>query len=195
MKEILELRSIRKYENKALSLDLLNKIISAALKAPSAKNRQPWRFIVLVSEEKDKFVQVMRQGIERERVTKVLLPNSSNYISAAKHTATIIEQAPVLIVVCNPSGHSLYEDLTPEEKIYERADMQSIGAAIQNMLLEATSLGIGTLWICDTYFAYDDLKDYFCDKGEIIAAVALGYPAEHPSERPRKDFDEVVEFQ
>lgn len=58
----------------------------------------------------------MRQGIERERVTKVLLPNSSNYISAAKHTAAIIEQAPVLIVVCNPSGHSLYEDLTPEEK-------------------------------------------------------------------------------
>lgn len=52
MKEILERRSIRKYENKALSLDLLNKIISAALKAPSAKNRQPWRFIVLVSEEK-----------------------------------------------------------------------------------------------------------------------------------------------
>lgn len=113
MKEILERRSIRKYENKALSLDLLKKIIGAALKAPSAKNRQPWKFIVLVSEEKDKFVQVMRQGIERERVTKVLLPNSSNYISAAKHTATIIEQAPVLIVVCNPSGHSLYEDLTP----------------------------------------------------------------------------------
>ena len=194
MKEILERRSIRKYENKALSLDLLKKIIGAALKAPSAKNRQPWKFIVLVSEEKDKFVQVMRQGIERERVTKVLLPNSSNYISAAKHTATIIEQAPVLIVVCNPSGHSLYEDLTPEEKIYERADMQSIGAAIQNMLLEATSLGIGTLWICDTYFAYDDLKDYFCDKGEIIAAVTLGYPAEYPSERPRKDWDEVVEF-
>ena len=92
MKEILERRSIRKYENKALSLDLLKKIIGAALKAPSAKNRQPWKFIVLVSEEKDKFVQVMRQGIERERVTKVLLPNSSNYISAAKHTATIIEQ-------------------------------------------------------------------------------------------------------
>ena len=39
------------------------------------------------------------------------------------------------------------------------------------------------------------MKNYFNDKGEIIAAVTLGYPAEYPSERPRKDWDEVVEFQ
>lgn len=195
MKEIYERRSIRKYQNQTIPLEILKKIICAAIKAPSAKNRQPWKFIVLTSEAKEKFVSVMRQGIEKEENTKSLLPNSGGYVEAAKHTATIMEQAPALIVICNPTGHSLYENLTPEEKIYERADIQSIGAAIQNMLLEATSLGIGTLWICDTCFAYDDLKNYFKDKGEIIAAVALGYPAENPSERPRKDFDEVVEFQ
>lgn len=195
MKEIFERRSIRKYENKAIPMDLIKKIIYAAMKAPSAKNRQPWKFIVLTSRAKAKFVQIMREGIEKERNSKALLPNSENFISAANHTTTIMEQAPALIVVCNPTGHSLYENLTPEEKIYERADIQSIGAAIQNMLLEATYLGIGTLWICDIYFAYDDLKNYLKDKGEIIAAVALGYPAECPDERPRKDFDKIVEIQ
>lgn len=195
MKEIFERRSIRKYQSRTIPFEILKKIIYAALKAPSAKNRQPWKFIVLTSEAKEKFVSIMRQGIEKEENTKSLLPNSGSYIAGAKHTATIMSQASALIVICNPTGHSLYENLTPEEKIYERADIQSIGAAIQNMLLEATALGIGTLWICDTYFAYYDLKNYFADKGEIIAAVALGYPAENPSERPRKSFEEVVEFQ
>ena len=195
MKEIFERRSIRKYQSRIIPFEVLKKIIYAALKAPSAKNRQPWKFIVLTSEAKEKFVSIMRQGIEKEENTKSLLPNSGSYIAGAKHTTTIMAQASTLIVICNPTGHSLYENLTLEEKIYERADIQSIGAAIQNMLLEATALGIGTLWICDTYFAYDDLKNYFGDKGEIIAAVALGYPAENPSERPRKSFEEVVEFQ
>lgn len=194
MKEISNRRSIRKYQNKAVSPDTVKEIIGAAIQAPSAKNRQPWKFIVLTSEAKAKFVETMGKGIEKESQTKGLLPNSRRHLAAAKHTVEIIGQAPALIVICNPDGHSLYEDLTPEEKIYERADMQSIGAAIQNMLLEATALGIGTLWICDIYFAYDDLKNYFRDKGEIIAAVALGYPAEQPSQRPRKEFNQVVEF-
>lgn len=195
MKEIFERRSMRKYENKEIPRELIQQIIGAGLKAPSAKNRQPWKYIVLTSEYKRNFIEEMRRGIKKELATKSLLPNSSNYIPAALHTADIMEQAPALIVVCNPAGHSLYDELTLEEKIYECADIQSIGASIQNMLLEATSLGIGTLWICDIYFAYDNLKNYFNDKGEIIAAVTLGYPAEYPSERPRKDWDEVVEFQ
>ena len=194
MKEIYERRSIRDFLSKDFPADILRKIIEAALKAPSAKNRQPWSFAVLTWGAKDKLVDLMRQGIEKEYNTMKLLPNSTKYIMSAQHTADIMEQAPIVIVVFNPKGKSLYDNLTPEEKIYERADIQSIGAAIQNMLLEATSLGIGTLWICDTYFAYDDLREHFKDKGEIIAAVALGYPAETPSERPRKAFDEAVDF-
>ena len=166
MKEIYERRSIRDFLSKDIPADILHKIIEAALKAPSAKNRQPWSFAVLTWGAKDKLVDLMRQGIEKEYNTMKLLPNSTKYIMSAQHTADI----------------------------NERADIQSIGAAIQNMLLEATSLGIGTLWICDTYFAYDDLREHFKDKGEIIAAVALGYPAETPSERPRKAFDEAVDF-
>ena len=79
-----------------------------------------------------------------------------------------------------------------ENKIYERADIQSVGAAIQNILLEATSLGIGSLWICDIYFAYDKLSKYHKEYGELLAAVALGYPDEHPAKRPRNAFKDVV---
>ena len=137
------------------------------------------------------FSEIMKQGIQEER-SRQLLPNSSKYLAAANHTAQIIDQAPVLLLIYNPQGKSLYEDLSIENKIYERADIQSVGAAIQNILLEATSLGIGSLWICDIYFAYDKLSKYHKEYGELLAAVALGYPDEHPAKRPRNAFKDVV---
>jgi len=71
-------------------------------------------------------------------------------------------------------------------------DTQSIGAAIQNMLLAAQELGIGTLWICDVFYAYDELCAWLGQKNQMIAAVSLGYPDEQPNARPRKTVDEVT---
>ena len=194
MKEIDMRRSIRKYKNQQIEKTLIEQIMNAAIQAPSAKNRQPWRFLVLSKEKKEEFLVAMRCGIKQEEQDKKILPNSSHYINAAKYTMEIIEQAPTLILVIYDNGHSLYEALSVEQKIYERADIQSISASIQNMLLEATHLGIGSLWICDFYFAYDKIMEWLGNRGELIAAVALGYADECPRKRPRKSFDLVVEY-
>ena len=71
-------------------------------------------------------------------------------------------------------------------------DVQSIGAAIQNLLLAAQDLGLGTLWICDVFYAYDELCAWLGETHQMIAAVALGYPDEQPNPRPRKSVDEVT---
>jgi nitroreductase len=71
-------------------------------------------------------------------------------------------------------------------------DIQSVGAAIQNMLLAARDLGVGSLWICDVFYAYEVLRAWLGEGGEMIAAVCLGYADEAPSARPRKGIDEVV---
>jgi nitroreductase len=71
-------------------------------------------------------------------------------------------------------------------------DIQSIGAAIQNILLAAKDLEIGSLWICDIFFAYEELMNWLVEPGEMIAAVALGYSAEKPDARPRKSKTEVI---
>jgi nitroreductase len=60
------------------------------------------------------------------------------------------------------------------------------------MLLAARDLGIGSLWICDVFYAYEKLRDWLGEEGEMIAAVCLGYPDEEPDARPRKPLAEVV---
>ncbi len=62
------------------------------------------------------------------------------------------------------------------------------------MLLAATEKGIGSLWICDIYFAYEELCEWLNAEGELLAAAAFGYPEEAPKARPRKRLDEVVEW-
>ncbi|MCR2048618.1 nitroreductase family protein [Acetatifactor muris] len=70
----------------------------------------------------------------------------------------------------------------------------AISASIQNMLLAATEKGIGSLWICDIYFAYSELCEWLNSDGQLIAAIAFGYPNEFPKERPRKKLEDIVEW-
>ncbi len=78
--------------------------------------------------------------------------------------------------------------------IWDVVDIQSIGAAIQNMLLAAQDLGLGSLWICDVFVAYEEFCEWLGEKGEMIAAVSFGYAAESPAARPRKPFNDLVNF-
>ena len=76
--------------------------------------------------------------------------------------SALIDASPVPFQPCllYTSGKSIMEELTTEERISEICNIQSISAAIQNMLLAATEKGIGSLWICDIYFAYPEPVSY-----------------------------------
>ena len=74
IREIENRRSIRKYRSDEIDRKLIEEIIYSATLAPSAKNRQPWKFIVYQGEEKDKLVEVMRHGINSEKITHELMP-------------------------------------------------------------------------------------------------------------------------
>ncbi len=192
--EIYDRRSIRKFINKPIPQEDIADIIQSGLKAPSSKNRQPWRYIVVQGNAKKKMLKVFRQGIEREENGNALLPQSKQHISAAKHTVDIMAEAPVIVFVVNTLGKNILEDLTPEERIFEICNIQSISASIENMLLAATEKRIGSLWICDIYFAYSELCEWLNSDGQLIAAIAFGYPNESPKERPRKKIEDVVEW-
>jgi nitroreductase len=100
--------------------------------------------------------------------------------------------APLTVFVFNPDGKRPNLVHSVEQMLMDVVDIQSIGAAIQNMLLAAQDLGLGSLWICDVFSAYEELCDWLGEKGEMIAAIALGYAAEEPRPRPRKPLSEVV---
>jgi F420 biosynthesis protein FbiB-like protein len=187
-------RSIRKYSAKEVSRETIEKVIDAAIQAPSAKNRQPWRFVVVTASQKDTILQVMREGIENEKSGKGLLPGSSKFISGAEYSVEIMKQAPVTILVLNTNKNYLFETAATEDKFYDIANIQSIGAAIQNMILAATDLGLGSLWICDVFFAYQQLIHWLNTEDQLMAAVSLGYPEESPFPRPRQKIADVVEW-
>jgi nitroreductase len=135
----------------------------------------------------------MRSGLEHEKSGLGLLPNYTQFIGSAERTFCILEEAAVTVFILNTENNfSLHQ--SAEEKLFEMGNVQSIGAAIQNILLAALEYGVGSLWICDIYFAYQDLLAWLNTDRQIIAAVALGYPAENPFPRPRKPLDAVIEW-
>lgn len=191
---IYDRRSTRKFLDTPIAKKDIQEIIESGIKAPSSKNRQPWKYIVVQGNEKEKMLHAFRQGISREENRDAMLPQSKQHIDGAKYTTDIMEQAPVVVFVVNTLGKDLMENISVEERVSEICNTQSVGASIENMLLAATDKGIGSLWICDIYFAYSELCDWLDHKGQLIAAIAFGYPNEFPRERPRKKFEEVVEW-
>ncbi len=192
--EIYDRRSIRKFSDKPVSQKDIVDILESGIKAPSSKNRQPWKYIVIQGNAKAEMLKVFRQGINREENEKALLPQSKQHIAAAKYTIAVMEEAPTVIFVMNSLGKDILSELTPEEHIYEICNIQSISASIQNMLLAATEKGIGSLWICDIYFAYQELCKWLNSDGQLIAAIVFGYPNESPQARPRRKLDDIVEW-
>lgn len=194
MQSIYERRSIRKFKEKAVSVDLINQIIDAGRVAPSAKNRQPWKYIVFGNENKQELLNVMEEGLEREENGIAELPESRNGIPDARNTLKIMKEAPIIIMVLNTNGKSPFISVNADDRITEICDTLSIGASIENMLLTAEEMDLGTLWIANTCFAYKELVSYLDTDAQLVGAIALGYADESPTQRPRKKLDEIVEY-
>ena len=190
---ILDRRSIRKYRDTCVDKQIIEEVLHAGSLAPSSKNRQPWRFVVVTGGAKTDMLRAMKRGLEQEKENP-LLPESVRYHGGAEYTIKIMEQAPVVIFVVNSLGIDIHRQLNPEERIYENCNAQSICAAMENMTLTATEHGLGSLWICDTYFAYDELNHWLDVDGELIAAMTIGYADEAPLPRPRKKLSDIVEW-
>lgn len=184
-------RSIRKYTADEVPRAAIEEILKAGMSAPSSKNRQPWRFVVVTGNAKAEALCAMERGLAREKIYPVL-PESVPYLGGAENTYRIMQSAPVLIFIINTLATALTEALSVEARVSEICNMQSIGAAIENMTLEATAQGLGSLWICDIFFAYRELCDWLSADGQLCAALAVGYPSEVPAPRPRNPL--VVEW-
>lgn len=193
LQAITERRSIRKYQDKPVPRHMVEEIITAGMLAPSAKNRQPWKFVVVTEGAKEGMLAALVAGLEREK-REPFLAESACYLDGAEYTFSIMKKAPVVIFMINPLAKKFGSHLSEEDRIAEICNTQSIGAAIENMTLAATDLGLGSLWICDTFFAQKELDEWLNTEGELFAALALGYADEMPDARPRKNMDSIVEW-
>ena len=165
--EILQRRSIRAYTAEPVDKDQLERIVEAGRLAPSAKNRQEWRFVVI--QKKEVRLKMMDAAFNQDYVG----------------------QAPVIIaVVGDPKKTGADMFLEGGGLAYQHG----CAAAIQNMLLAAHALGLGTLWF--TLFEKDSIrKTLKIDQAkEPLALICLGKPASAPPRTPRKAVKEIASF-
>lgn len=175
MESIRGRRSVRAFRPDPVPRPLIEQVLEAGALAPSAKNMQNWQFVVLQGEGKARLVQVLRDQLDALPADR---PRGS-----APNSARIMDEAPVLIVVFNasPTGREIAATrgiLWPFS-----AEIQGVSAAIQNMLLAAFDAGLGSLWICDVFFAIDEIEAHLepvVGKAGLVAAISLGYPASEP---------------
>ncbi len=160
LKEIENRRSIRNYKTDNIDKKIILDILNASIKAPSAKNNQPWRFLIVNNDIKNKI---------SDKMIEIYGPNK---------TAEVIKTVPYLILVYNKDN--------------EYFNHLSIGAAIENILLEAENIGLGTLWIGYIKKIEDYVKQLVNIDYELVSAIAIGVKNENPLERPRLTLDEVL---
>jgi len=186
-------RSIQEYLSKEVSNEVLFRILEAGRWAPSAHNAQPWRFIVIQDfATKQKLAKAMASRWDRDM--------SKNGISREQREILIkasverFENAPIIIIVClTMENMDEYPDDRRKKIEYVMA-VQSVAAAIENMLLAAHGEGLGSGWFCAPLFCQDVVRKILKIPQHVDpqALITLGYPAYKPTTPLRKTLEEIV---
>ena len=171
----------------------LEEMIEAARWAPSPHGAQPWRFVVLTRPEaKRALAEAM--GDEWRR-TLAMDGEDEEIVARRLHLSRQrIEQAPALILAClYLADLDRYPD-PDRQRAEEVMAIQSLGAAIQNMLLAAYSLGLDTGWMCAPLFAPQTVRAALDLDASLIphALIPVGYKAAEPRRRPHRPASELI---
>ncbi len=189
-------RSVRRYQPSKIDRETVKRLLTTAGTAPSAHNKQPWRFVVLDTfESRHTLAQAMGQKLRRDRTAD---GDASNLIEAdIARSYQRITQAPVGIVLCvDMRDMDHYPDQARNDAEYVMA-VQSAAMAAQNLLLAARAEGLGASVMC---------APLFCPKVVIESLqlppqwraqmlVTIGEPAAPGKERPRLPLDETTKWQ
>ena len=176
-------RSVRMYSDMEVSDEDIMKILNAANQAPSAHNNQSWRFVVVRGKKKEELANLVS-----EKAAKFPRPSSTLLRMASRSMAS----APVIIAVVNTGelirhGTELFDvDKDIAYDFFRTMEIQSSAAAVENMLIAATSLGISTVWLGILFLIKDEVLSLLDEKGEFMAVVPVGYAAKQSSAGPAK---------
>lgn len=187
-------RSIRRYQSRTVSREVIDRLLGAAVWAPSAHNRQPWRFAVLEgAQAKDELASAMgsrlRHDLQADGAPQEVIEKDVSRSYAR------ITGAPVVILVClTMADMDTYPDEGRQRNEWLMA-VQSTAMAGQNLLLAAHAMGLGACWMCAPLFCPDIVLDTLDlpQEWQPQGLVTLGYPAEN-REKTRQPLSSRVRF-
>jgi coenzyme F420-0:L-glutamate ligase / coenzyme F420-1:gamma-L-glutamate ligase len=189
---ILTRRSLRRYRPGPVPRALIERLLTAATWAPSAHNRQPWRFAVVESlEQKEKLARAMgerlRHDLEADSVPQAVID------ADVTRSYDRITSAPALIAVClTMADMDTYPDARRAQAEYMMA-VQSTAMAGANLLLAAHEAGLGACWMCAPLFCSDVVRNTLelPHDWQPQGLITLGYPAQQ-REKTRRPLEASV---
>ncbi|HEX3053563.1 MAG TPA: nitroreductase family protein [Aggregatilineaceae bacterium] len=178
-------RSIRRYQDRSVPDDSIRRLLDAAIWAPSAHNRQPWRFAVIVDpERRASLAQAMGQPFRTDLEAEGLAAEAVEQQLTRSYQR--ISQAPALILLFLSMTQMDQHSSLVRQQGERILAIQSVALAAQNLILAAHAEGLGACWMCAPLFCPDVVRaelDLPAD-WEAQALITLGYPAqERVSER------------
>lgn len=189
-------RSVRRFAAHPLPRSLLERLIEAATWAPSAHNRQPWRFVVLTeADSKERLVEAM--AIELRRALQADGMREEQIAAQLERRRGRILGAPAVVLLCLDTSLG---DIYPDER-RQQAELlmgvQSVAMAGENLLLAAHAAGLGGVWVCAPLFAPQAVRGALALPQSWLpqGLILLGYPAEQPEMKSRAGVGEVAIFE
>ena len=197
-------RSVRRFRPDPPPRDLIERLIEAAVTAPSASNRQPWRFLVVSDRETvSRLASAVREAVDR--IARHVEPAAEASFRAYGDYFTRFDGAPVVIVslyrsltiLSNLVNGGLNEDERGRISTMERnSGLMGVAMALQNLLLMAHELGLGASGMTGPLVASDRIGEILevPSLWEVAAFIPVGFPDEDPPPTDRKSADQVTRW-
>jgi nitroreductase len=184
--------SIRTFTDREVSDEQITLLLQAANEAPSAHNQQSWKFIVIRNQKKNELANlVTSKSAVFEKPASALL----------RMAARSIISAPVVIAVANTGdliehGTDLFKiEKDMARDFFRTMEIQSSAAAVENLLLAATSLGLSAVWLGILFLIKDDVLQFLGEpKGEFMAVVPVGCAAKSGAGPQKQPFELKVKY-
>ncbi|MDY0082031.1 MAG: nitroreductase family protein [Ignavibacteriaceae bacterium] len=205
LKDVIEKRtSIRMFTDQKVPVEDIKEIVRRAGLAPSINNSQPWKFIAITNN----VIIDQMGGIVQQKVLE-LFPHENieeKMFAQAKvlKASTFFMDAPLLIAVEMSPYKAIVEELLKGRelsledvnRLRNYPNIQSIGAAVENLILSAFDLGYGACWLSGLLIARDELEKLLGIKSPNIlaACVAIGKPRETSQQREKKELNEIFKL-
>ena len=185
-------RQITRFKPDPVPREAIEKIIEAAIKAPSGGNTQPWHFVAITDpgliSRIGEIYKELWLGARRSQAE----PGETTVYRAARYLANHMPEVPAMILIC--ADHSA--NYTPGQPIERGRHASSIWLAVQNLFLTARALGLGTRLTTTHIRREQEIKDMLVipDYVETVALTPLGYPRGRFGPTDRKPAAEVSSY-
>jgi F420 biosynthesis protein FbiB-like protein len=189
-----ERKTIRKFKDTKIEREKVLSLIEAAIQAPSAHNFQPWEFILIDEKETKEILSSKMAETWIKNLKKDGKPNSE-IEARVKLSKERINNAPFIIIPCfDTSKVEKYGDSRNNAEFI--MGIQSVALASENILLKATELGYGVLWVCAPLFCPDEVRSVLEIPENIFPQEILivGVPDEDPEKPKRRNIDKLIHF-